>query len=150
MQDRIQVQDSPLDLNEWVLALQGDPQCGAVVTFTGSVRDLTDGGLNGLYLEHYPQMTEAALNKIVRQAHERWDLGAVHVVHRVGRILPAEPIVFVGVSSGHRAAAFEACEFIMDFLKRDAPFWKKELTAEGDYWVEQKDSDLEAAARWQD
>ncbi len=122
---------------------------GAIVTFTGIVRELADGrALKSMYLEHYPGMTEKALEKIVAQARERWELGRVILIHRVGELGLNDNIVFVGIASAHRRSAFEAAQFIMDYLKKDAPFWKKEITAEGEHWVEQKDSDLDAAARW--
>ncbi|WP_027859817.1 molybdopterin synthase catalytic subunit MoaE [Marinobacterium jannaschii] len=126
-----------------------DARSGAVVTFTGIVRELvSDHSLKGLYLEHYPGMTEKALEKIVAQARERWELGNVIVLHRVGRMALNENIVFVGVASAHRKNAFEASQFIMDYLKRDAPFWKKEITAQGESWVDQKATDLSAAESW--
>ncbi|WP_434456421.1 molybdopterin synthase catalytic subunit MoaE [Stutzerimonas urumqiensis] len=122
---------------------------GAVVAFTGYVRDYNDGEpVSGMYLEHAPGMTEKALGRIVEEARERWPLLTVEVVHRVGRLEPAEPIVFVGVASAHRQAAFDACNFIMDYLKTHAPFWKKEDTAAGERWVEGRDSDQQAIERW--
>ncbi|PTU75329.1 molybdopterin synthase catalytic subunit MoaE [Pseudomonas mangrovi] len=122
---------------------------GAVASFVGYVRDFNEGQtVSGMYLEHAPGMTEKALEKIAVEAAARWSLLQVEVLHRVGRLEPGEPIVFVGVASAHRAAAFEACEFIMDYLKTRAPFWKKEDTAEGSRWVEGRDSDLAAAERW--
>ena len=122
---------------------------GAVVSFVGYVRDFNEGQtVSGMYLEHAPGMTEKALEKIAVEAAARWSLLQVEVLHRVGRLEPGEPIVFVAVASAHRAAAFEACEFIMDYLKTRAPFWKKEDTAEGSRWVEGRDSDLAAAERW--
>lgn len=122
---------------------------GAVVTFTGIVRELTKGQkITALYLEHYPQMTEQCLRSIVEHATHKWKLEAVSVIHRVGTLGLNDNIVFVGVCSAHRAAAFEAAQFIMDYLKRDAPFWKKEITDAGEHWVEQKQTDLAAAERW--
>lgn len=130
--------------------LSGNPAAGAIVTFTGTVRDMNLGDtVGGLYLEHYPGMTETALQDIVTEATERWSLEAVRVIHRVGQMHPGDRIVFVGVASAHRKAAFEACEFMMDYLKTRAPFWKKETTAKGDRWVAERDSDQQAAQRWQ-
>lgn len=126
-----------------------DASCGAVVTFSGLVRELSDNALYGMTLEHYPGMTEQALRDIAEQAKTRWQLGQVRLIHRVGKLKANEQIVFVGIASAHRAAAFAACEFIMDYLKNRAPFWKKEHTAAGDYWVEAKASDQQALARWE-
>ena len=123
--------------------------CGAVVTFTGLVRDLSENTLYSMTLEHYPGMTEQALIAIAEQAQQRWQLGAVHIIHRVGTLKPQQQIVYVGIASTHRAAAFAACEFIMDYLKNRAPLWKKEHTAQGDYWVAAKASDQQALARWE-
>lgn len=122
---------------------------GAVVSFTGYVRDFNDGqDVAGLFLEHYPGMTEKALEKIVAEAHGRWPLLNVEVLHRVGELAPGEPIVFVACASAHRQAAFQACEFIMDYLKTRAPFWKKETTPAGPRWVEGRQSDQDSAERW--
>ncbi|MFC0711439.1 molybdopterin synthase catalytic subunit MoaE [Azorhizophilus paspali] len=122
---------------------------GAVVGFVGYVRDFNEGReVGGMFLEHYPGMTEKALAKIADEAARRWPLLRVEVLHRIGRLEPGEPIVFVGTASAHRQAAFDACEFIMDYLKTRAPFWKKEDTGEGPRWVEGRDSDQEAARRW--
>lgn len=122
---------------------------GAVVAFVGYVRDFNDGReVAGMFLEHYPGMTEKALGKIVIEAEQRWPLLKVDVVHRIGALEPGEPIVFVGVASAHRQAAFDACNFIMDYLKTRAPFWKKEQTSDGPRWVEGKQSDTDAAGRW--
>lgn len=122
---------------------------GAVVSFVGYVRDFNDGReVAGMFLEHYPGMTEKALAKIVLEAEQRWPLLKVEVVHRIGALQPGEPIVFVGVASAHRQAAFQACDFVMDYLKTRAPFWKKEQTGEGPRWVEGRQSDADAAGRW--
>ncbi|ACO77357.1 Molybdopterin converting factor, large subunit [Azotobacter vinelandii CA] len=122
---------------------------GAVVGFVGYVRDFNEGReVGGMFLEHYPGMTEKALAKIADEAARRWPLLRVEVLHRIGRLEPGEPIVFVGTASAHRQAAFDACAFIMDYLKIRAPFWKKEDTGEGPRWVEGRDSDQEAARRW--
>lgn len=123
--------------------------CGAIVTFSGLVRELSDNQLHSMTLEHYPGMTEQALTAIAEQAQQRWQLGAVRIIHRVGSLKPQQQIVFVGIASAHRAAAFAAGEFIMDYLKNRAPFWKKEHTASGDYWVAAKASDQQALARWE-
>ncbi|MWV12854.1 molybdopterin synthase catalytic subunit MoaE [Pseudomonas sp. R-28-1W-6] len=122
---------------------------GAVVGFVGYVRDFNDGqDVRGMFLEHYPGMTEKALQQIVTEAEQRWPLLRVEIVHRVGQLPPGEPIVFVGTASAHRQAAFDACNFIMDYLKTRAPFWKKEDTPEGARWVEGRSSDQDAAGRW--
>ena len=122
---------------------------GAIVTFSGLVRESEQGeGIRALFLEHYSGMTEKSLQKILDEAATRWPLLAATVVHRIGELSPGEQIVFVGVSSEHRAAAFHACEFIMDYLKTRAPFWKKCLLVNGSHWIEAKDSDENASARW--
>jgi molybdopterin synthase catalytic subunit len=122
---------------------------GAVVTFVGLVRDFNEGSsVNGLFLEHYPGMTENSLKDISRQAKERWSLGRVRIIHRIGQLELGEQIVFVGVTSMHRKSAFEACEFIMDYLKTQAPFWKKETTQAGERWIEAKQSDQQQADKW--
>jgi len=122
---------------------------GAVVSFVGYVRDFNDGReVAGMFLEHYPGMTEKALAKIVLEAEQRWPLLKVEVLHRIGALQPGEPIVFVGVASAHRQAAFQACDFVMDYLKTRAPFWTKEETGEGPRWVEGRQSDADAAGRW--
>ena len=133
------------ELQAWLLT--GSGKEGAVATFTGYVR--VDGdGMQCMELEHYPGMTQSAIEAIVAQAAQRWPLLAARVVHRVGRLHPGEQIVWVGVSSAHRAAAFSACEFIMDYLKAEAPLWKKEINDAGEHWVEAKDTDSERARRW--
>jgi len=122
---------------------------GAIVTFTGTVRDLPNGGgLNAMTLEHYPGMTESEIEMIIDQAKSRWPLAKVTVIHRVGRMLPTENIVFVGCSSAHREAAFDGANFIMDFLKTKAPFWKLEDGPDGAKWVDARDSDSKALDRW--
>jgi molybdopterin synthase catalytic subunit len=122
---------------------------GAVVTFVGLVRDFNEGSsVNGLFLEHYPGMTENSLKDISCQAKERWSLGRVRIIHRIGQLELGEQIVFVGVTSMHRKSAFEACEFIMDYLKTQAPFWKKETTQAGERWIEAKQSDQQQADKW--
>ena len=122
---------------------------GAVATFVGYVRDYNDGrDVRGMFLEHYPGMTEKALAAIVAEAEQRWPLLRVEVLHRVGHLQAGEPIVFVGTASAHRQAAFAACEFIMDYLKTRAPFWKKESSGQAARWVDGRDSDQQAASRW--
>jgi molybdopterin synthase catalytic subunit len=123
---------------------------GAICCFTGLVRDFGDReDIEGLFLEHYPGMTEKALETTLQEARTRWPLQAIRVIHRVGELHLSDQIVFVGVASAHREAAFAACEFIMDYLKVSAPFWKKELAQTGAHWVESKDSDEERAKRWE-
>ncbi|MGI9278007.1 MAG: molybdopterin synthase catalytic subunit MoaE [Endozoicomonas sp.] len=122
---------------------------GAVVAFTGLVRDQNLGdGVTGLYLEHYPGMTEKSLQAIVNEARGRWSLERVRVIHRVGQLQPGDRIVYVATASAHRQAAFEACDFIMDYLKTRAPFWKKETTGDGGRWLDDRDTDKQAAERW--
>ena len=127
----------------------GETLEGAVTTFTGYVRiDKNRGETYAMELEHYPGMTEKSIEAMVHKAAERWPIIAAGVVHRVGRLQPGEQIVWVGVSSAHRAAAFSACEFIMDYLKAEAPLWKKEFSAGGQAWVDAKTTDTERAERW--
>ena len=122
---------------------------GAVVMFTGKVRNHNLGdSVSALTLEHYPGMTEKALTEIIDEARSRWPLQRVSVIHRVGPLFPGDKIVFVGVTSAHRSMAFDAAEFIMDYLKTKAPFWKREATTDGERWVESRDSDHQAAKRW--
>jgi len=124
---------------------------GAIVTFTGTVRDLGgDEEISAMTLEHYPGMTESEIEAIIKKAEKRWPLSGVTVIHRVGRLRPLENIVFVGCASAHRQAAFEAAHFIMDFLKTNAPFWKKEERASGAAWVDARDTDQTALQRWDD
>ncbi|NEX75459.1 molybdopterin synthase catalytic subunit MoaE [Aeromonas rivipollensis] len=148
--DRILVQQADFSLGEEYERLAARHDSGAIVTFVGKVRDFNQGEeVKGLSLEHYPGMTEKALTDIVTEARGRWPLQECTLIHRIGDLLLGDQIVLVAVSSAHRDAAFEACHFIMDFLKTRAPFWKKELTAEGvQRWVEAKQSDDAAAARW--
>ena len=146
----IRVQENDFDVSAEIAALRkGDPRVGAVVTFLGTVRDLNDGSqVKEMTLEHYPGMTEKALEEIVAQAKSRWDIYQALVIHRVGPLLPEDQIVLVAVTSAHRGEAFAACEFIMDYLKTAAPFWKKEETSEGGRWVDARVSDETAIARW--
>lgn len=147
---RIRVQTEAFDVAAVIDELcAGDPAVGAVASFIGLMRDVNEGTpVAGMTLEHYPGMTEKALEGIVAEAHGRWDLIGVSVVHRVGELRPTDPIVLVAVASAHRGDAFQACEFIMDFLKTRAPFWKKEQLPEGSRWVDSRGSDDRAASRW--
>lgn len=145
---RIQTEDFDLgtELNKLRLA---NPSIGALVSFVGQVRDMNDG--NAIYtltLEHYPEMTQKALQSIEVEVKTRWELIDTMIIHRVGELKPLDQIVLVAVSGAHRGEAFHACEFIMDYLKTSAPFWKKEATNQGERWVEAKVSDDEAKARW--
>ena len=146
----IRIQENDFDLSAEIAALrQDDPRVGAVVTFLGTVRDMNDGSqVKEMTLEHYPGMTEKALQEILDQAKTRWDIYQTLVIHRVGPLLPEDQIVLVVVTSAHRGEAFAACEFIMDYLKTAAPFWKKEDTPEGARWVDARVTDDAAMARW--
>jgi len=146
----VRVQSEDFDTGRELEALsRGRTDVGALASFIGLVRDSNDGSvIRGMTLEHYPGMTESALEDICRQAHERWDLIDTLVIHRVGPLSPGDRIVLVGVTSAHRGEAFAACEFIMDYLKTRAPFWKREDTASGPRWVEARASDDSAAERW--
>jgi len=148
---RVRVQAEAFDIGRELESLTvGRNDVGAVASFTGLVRAANDGAaVTAMTLEHYPGMTELALEAICAQAMARWDLLDVLIVHRVGPLLPGDRIVLVGVSSAHRGDAFAACEFVMDYLKTRAPFWKKESTREGERWVEARVSDEDAAARWE-
>ena len=147
----IRIQESDFDLSAEMATLRrGDPRVGAVVSFLGTVRDMNDGSqVKGMTLEHYPGMTEKALQEILDQAKARWDIYQTLVIHRVGPLLPEDQIVLVAVTSAHRGEAFAACEFIMDYLKTAAPFWKKEDTPEGARWVDARVTDDAAMARWE-
>ena len=151
---KISVQREDFDAGREMAAVRaGNPKVGAVASFIGVVRDVNEGaaGMTAvatMTLEHYPGMTEKALQKIVDEAKGRWEVLDCTVIHRVGRLEPADQIVFVAVASGHRGDAFAACEFIMDYLKTQAPFWKKEETQDGARWVEAKGADDTAAERW--
>jgi len=146
----IKIQESDFDLSAEIAALRkGDPRVGAVVSFLGTVRDMNDGSqVKGMTLEHYPGMTEKALQEILDQAKSRWNIYNTLVIHRVGPLLPEDQIVLVAVTSAHRGEAFAACEFIMDYLKTAAPFWKKEDTPGGGKWVDARVTDETAMARW--
>ena len=146
----IRVQQQPFDPGHELSQLkQGHPGIGGTVMFLGTVRDLSDGtDVKAMTLEHYPGMTERALEEIEAEAHRRWPLDASLVIHRHGRLEPGEDIVLVIAASAHREAAFEACHFLIDWLKTKAPFWKLEENGQGASWVAAKDSDDDAAKRW--
>lgn len=146
----VRVQTEDFDLGKELAALRaGHPEVGALASFVGLVRDINDGeSVAGMTLEHYPGMTEKALQSIIDEAKGRWDIVDALVIHRVGPLRPCDQIVLVAVTSAHRGAAFAACEFIMDYLKTRAPFWKKEATADGGRWVDARESDDQAASRW--
>ena len=147
----VRVQEADFDVGAELAALRGkDPQIGALASFVGLVRELNDGaGVSELTLEHYPGMTERALQAIVGEACRRWAIIDALVIHRVGRLLPTDQIVLVAVAGAHRGDAFAACQYIMDYLKTRAPFWKRELTPEGARWVAARAADDTAAERWQ-
>ncbi|WP_120511345.1 molybdopterin synthase catalytic subunit MoaE [Photobacterium salinisoli] len=150
MTDKILVQAENFSVAEEYEALAEGNQAGAVVTFVGKVRDMNLGeSVSSLTLEHYPGMTEKSLLSIVEQAKSRWPVLAATVIHRVGQLESGDQIVFVGVSSAHRGAAFQACEFIMDYLKTEAPFWKKEVREGETNWVDARETDQQARQRWQ-
>lgn len=146
----IRVQTADFDLNAELLQLRAaNPKIGAIVSFVGTVRDMNDGtGVVEMELEHYPGMTEKALQEIVLQAQARWPVFDALVIHRVGPLLPQEQIVLVAVTAAHRGEAFAACEFIIDYLKTEAPFWKKEQTPQGARWVDARSSDDVALQKW--
>lgn len=146
----VRVQREDFDVGAELAALSADNrQIGGIATFIGLVRDVAGGkAVSGMTLEHYPGMTERQLEQIEEEARRRWPIEKSLILHRFGRLEPGDRIVLVAVASAHRQAAFEACEFLMDWLKTKAPFWKLEETAEGDRWVEAKDSDDIAALRW--
>jgi molybdopterin synthase catalytic subunit len=147
----VRIQTGDFDAGAEIAALRrGNPKVGAVASFIGVCRDANDGdSVSKMTLEHYPGMTEKALEKIVDEAKQRWKVMDVLVVHRVGELKPADQIVLVVVTGAHRGEAFAACEFIMDYLKTRAPFWKKEQTLQGSRWVEARSSDDDAAQRWE-
>ena len=146
----IRVQTDDFDLTTEVAQLRiANPQVGAVVSFIGTVRDINDGAaVAEMELEHYPGMTEKALEAIVVRAKARWQIADALVVHRVGPLKPMDQIVLVAVSAAHRGVAFSACEFIMDYLKTEAPFWKKEQTPQGARWVDARSTDDDALDKW--
>jgi len=146
----VRVQTADFDVGREIAALRaGDARVGAVASFVGTVRDVNDAAaVTTLTLEHYPGMTEKALEAIVAEARQRFDILDALVVHRVGELKPTDQIVLVVVTGAHRDTAFDACRFLMDYLKTKAPFWKKEVTPDGARWVDARASDDEAAARW--
>lgn len=147
---RIQVQTTDFDLAAEYQRLRAEnPQAGAVVTFTGLVRDFNAAGaVKGIVLEHYPGMTEKSLHRILDEARVRWPVLGVSVIHRVGALAGGDQIVLVGVAALHRIEAFQAAEFIMDYLKTEAPFWKRESHPNGEHWVDAKETDQRARERW--
>ena len=147
----VKVQEADFDVGAELASLRaGDARVGALASFLGLVRDMNDGSsVSEMTLEHYPGMTEKALEEIVVEARGRWDIYDALVIHRVGPLKPCDQIVLVAVTSAHRGEAFAACEFIMDYLKTRAPFWKKEATPDGGRWVDARETDDSAAARWQ-
>ena len=149
---RVRIQTQDFDLGAEVAALRGtDARVGAVCSFVGTVRDRNAGGpgdIRSLELEHYPGMTERAIEAMIDAAHARFDMLDARVIHRIGLLQPLDQIVLVAVTSAHRGESFQACEFIMDYLKTQAPFWKKEQTAQGAHWVDARVSDDAALARW--
>jgi molybdopterin synthase catalytic subunit len=147
----VRVETADFDAGREIAALRaGDARVGAVATFIGTVRDVNDAAqVSTLTLEHYPGMTEKALDAIVAEARGRFDILDALVIHRVGTLAPTDQIVLVAVTSAHRGEAFDACRFLMDYLKTRAPFWKKETTPQGARWVDARASDDEAAARWE-
>jgi len=146
----VRIQEQDFDVSDELAVLRaGDARVGAVASFVGVVRDLNDASrVSTLTLQHYPGMTEKALAQIIDDAKQRWDIVDALVIHRVGALKPRDQIVLVAVTSAHRGESFAACQFIMDYLKTRAPFWKKEQTPEGERWVEARASDEDAAARW--
>ena len=147
---RVSIQTADFDAGQELARLRaGDGRVGAVCTFLGTVRDRNGGdAVSSMELEHYPGMTEQAIEAMIDQAMARFDIIAARVIHRVGLLQPTEQIVWVGVSSAHRGQSFQACEFLMDYLKTQAPFWKKEQTPTGAHWVDARESDDAALARW--
>jgi len=147
----IRVQAEPFDIAAAQEALwRGHPRTGALVTFVGLMRDMNEGTrISGMTLAHYPGMTEKALTAIAEEAAGRWEVYGIRILHRVGELRPQDPIVLVAVTSAHRGDAFCACEFLIDYLKTRAPFWKKETTADGERWVDARATDEDAASRWE-
>ena len=146
---RVVVQEAPFDFGAEAAGFaSGRHDMGAVVTFTGIVRDLLGGGLDAMEIEHYPGMTQKALESIAKDAVDRWSLGDVLVIHRFGRMAPGDQIMMVATAAPHRKDAFEAAEFLMDYLKSRAPFWKKEYSSESTTWVASRDEDEAALTRW--
>lgn len=150
MNARVSIQTEDFDLSAEVARLRaGEKGVGAVCTFVGTVRDRNDGqSVSTMELEHYPGMTEKAIEQMIDEAHRRFDIFGARVIHRVGLLQPPDQIVLVAVTSAHRGESFQACEFLMDYLKTQAPFWKKEETPEGARWVDARVSDDAALAKW--
>ena len=150
MQARVSIQTADFDLGKEIQALRlGDKRIGAVCSFVGTVRDRNDGlSVSTLELEHYPGMTEKSIEAMIDEAYKRFELFGVRVVHRVGPLQPLDQVVLVAVTSAHRGESFQACEFLMDYLKTQAPFWKKEQTPDGARWVDARVSDDAALAKW--
>ena len=150
MQARVSIQTADFDLSQEIAELRvQDRRVGAVCAFVGTVRDRNDGAaVSSMELEHYPGMTERSIEAMIDEAHRRFDIFGARVIHRVGELEPGDQIVLVAVTSAHRHQSFLACEFLMDYLKTQAPFWKKEHTAQGAQWVDARVSDDEALARW--
>lgn len=148
--NEVRIQTEDFDLTQEIAQLRaGNAKVGAIVSFTGTVRDLNEGAsVAEMELEHYPGMTEQAIQAIIEQAKARWPIYGALVIHRVGPLKPMDQIVLVAVTSPHRGEAFAACEFIIDYLKTEAPFWKKEQTPEGARWVDARSSDDEALKKW--
>jgi len=146
----VRVQEQDFDINAEIAGLRRDnPKIGAIASFVGVVRDVNDGdSVATMTLEHYPGMTEKSITAIIDQARDRWEVLDALVIHRIGTLKPTDQIVLVVVASGHRGDAFAACEFIMDYLKTQAPFWKKEITPQGGRWVDARTTDDQAAERW--
>jgi molybdopterin synthase catalytic subunit len=146
----VSIQTEDFDVSRELAALrQGDARVGAVCSFVGTVRERNEGSaVSSMELEHYPGMTEKAISAMLDEAQKRFDIHAARVIHRVGLLQPLDQIVFVAVTSAHRGESFQACEFLMDYLKTQAPFWKKEVTPEGARWVDARVSDDQALARW--
>lgn len=146
----VSIQTQDFDVSQELAALrQGDARVGAVCSFVGTVRERNEGSqVSSMELEHYPGMTEKAIEAMLAQAQQRFDIYAARVIHRVGLLQPQDQIVLVAVTSAHRGMSFQACEFLMDYLKTQAPFWKKEVTPEGARWVDARVSDDQALARW--
>lgn len=150
MTDRVSIQTDDFNLTQEIAKLRaGDKRVGAVCSFIGMVRDRNDGSdVSSMELEHYPGMTEKAIEAMIDEAHRRFDMYAARVIHRVGLLQPLDQIVMVAVTSAHRGESFQACEFLMDYLKTQAPFWKKEQTPDGARWVDARVSDDAALAKW--
>ena len=149
---RVSIQTADFDLSAELAVLRAqDPRVGAVCSFVGTVRDCTAGTpgcISRMELEHYPGMTEKAIEAMIDQAHQRFDIMGARIVHRIGVLAPLDQIVLVAVTSGHRGESFRACEFLIDYLKTQAPFWKKEQTPEGARWVDARVTDDAALAKW--